>query len=527
MEMNYNNLSGGIGGGIIAPDKRRCTVSTSVCNKKVTLDVGGEFTFADHLPEIRKLIKVDVKPMPPAKFISGNSIQLSGGIEYAALYLGSDGEIYGCSFPGEYSFSVPFDGSQASGNEVSAAVYPESAVSRVSGGRRINIRCRLASCVDVQGADDLDCGMGIPSEDHMQKLVKNTQYSNRIIGIKDDTELVDEVDTSEEGVKYISSDCRIFIESAESGDGYADCRGYASVKHLMCREGGELYTITNKIPFSETVEMDKLAAGSPVCVSGTCADINMDVQVSDDIGEGRMKLLLRICLDASAFNQSSVEYVKDVYSTKKQCVSENEIHRLPILLACKNGNMTFSGYNELEQMGITTDSVNISDVSGNAVCENVMFDGGKYVINGKCRFGIVYYTENAPDMSYAECELPFRYEFDGNEGDISQYGCTVNIIDPRARCDGERVQFDCEMAISCFVLGENEIEVVSSVRMDGENNGNKCGFTVCYPSKDDSLWDVAKRYCSNVKETAKENGMDASADPDEIRLPEGIKYMIV
>ena len=154
MEMNHNNFKNGISAGILpsegALDKKCCQVAVSVCDKKTTFDVGGEFTFAEHLPEIRKLIKVDVKPLPPVKFISGGSIQLSGGVEYNAVYLGADGEIYGVDFPGEYSFSLPFDGDSSDGLSVSAVVTPESAVSRVSGGRRINIRCRLASDVCVQ-----------------------------------------------------------------------------------------------------------------------------------------------------------------------------------------------------------------------------------------------------------------------------------------------------------------------------------------------------------------------------------------
>ncbi len=530
MEMNYNNFNNGIGGGMISPDltsdKQSCDVSVSMSNKKVNVDVGGEFTFADHLPEIRKLIKVDVKPLPPSKFISGSSVQLSGGIEYTAFYLGSDGEIYGASFPGEYSFSLPFDGTVASANEVAANVYPESAVSRVSGARRINIRCRLASDVNVQGVKSIDLCMSASCEDHVQKLIKKMVYSNRIIGSKDDVELMDEVDMSDDGVRYISSECHVYVEGAESGDGYVDCRGYATVKHLMCREGGELYTSVNKIPFSETVEMNKLVAGSPVCVSGTCADINIDVQGDDAVDE-KLKLLIRICLDASAFNQSSAEYVKDIYSTRKQCVSENETHRLPVLLACKNGNMTFSGYSELSDMGISADRVNIVDVSSSAVCESIAFDSGKYEMSGKCRFGVTYYTADTLDISYAESELPFKYVFDGNEGDVLQHGCVLKAIDTRARCDGEKMQFDCELWISCFVLGESVIEVVSSARMEGEASSAKRGFTVCYPSKEDSLWDVAKRYRSKVKETAKENGMDCLEDPDEVKLPEGIKYMIV
>lgn len=535
METNYNNLKNGIQGGILSPeisvDRHQGAVSTVICNKTVTSDVGGDFTVPDHLPDIRKLIKVDVKPSPATKFISGGSVQLSGGVEYLAVYLGIDGGVYSASFPGEYSFSVPFDDSAARNEAVNltaaAAVCPDSAVSRVSGARRMNIRCRLAAKATVLGMKSIDGGVSVSYDDHVQRLVKKSPYCIELRGSKDDIELIDEVDTSDEGIRYISSECRIFVEDAICGDGYADCRGTAVVKHLLCREDGETYTVTDKIPFSETVEIDKLTAGSPLCVSGMCSDIGMDVQGGDDTGEGKLRLALRVCLDVTAFKQSTLEYVKDVYSTCRDCISETETHRLPVLLACKNGNMTFGGSEELPKLGIGSDRINIVDVSGSAKSESLTCDGDKYTVNGKCRFGVVYFTEDQSDMMWAECELPFKYEFEGTGGDISRYECVVTAVEPRVRCDGEKMQFDCELAVSCFALGETEAEIISAVRIEGEANKARRGFTVCYPDKNDSLWSVAKRYCASVNATARENGLECSSDPDEIRLPDGIKYMIV
>ena len=532
METNFNNIKNGIGAGLLIPEisanNQSHEIGNAICNKTVSTDVGGEFTISEHLPDIRKLIKVDVVPSVPVKFISGGGIQLNGGIDYIAVFLGTDGEIYSEAFPGEYSFNVPFDDISSKNERLaSAAVYPDSAVSRVSGARRINIRCKLAAKTVVLGINNIDGGVSEPHEEHVQRLVKSTPYCTQLMDTRDDVELVDEIDLSEEGARYISSECRVFVENSESGDGYVDCRGYAMVKHFMCHSSGEPYLLTRKIPFSETVELDKICALSPACVSGVCTDISMGASSVDDIGEGKVNVTMRLCLQATAFNQSSIEYVKDVYSTRKSCTVDTEACRLPVLLACKNGNMTFDGCEELAKIGVVENGATVIDVSGSARCENVYFENNKYIINGKCRFGVVYYVQDISDVAWAECELPFRYEFEGKEGKISRCDCTVTAIDPRARCDGDKMQFDCELAVSCYVVGENDIELVSSVRMDGETKKRNCGFTVCYPDVGDSLWSVAKRYGAPVNETAKGNGIECISAPDEIRLPDGIKYMIV
>lgn len=531
MEINYNNFKNGIVGGIISPEMntegQRYVINTLVCNKTVSTEAGGDFTLPDHMPDIRRLIKVDVKPFPPSEFISGGGIQLNGGVEYLAMYQGTDGEIYSTSFPGEYSFTVPFDDpaarSENGENSSSVSVYPDSAVSRVSGARRMNIRTRLMAKATVIGSKSIDGGATSFCDPGAQRLIKKTPYCIQIDGAKDDVEIIDEVDTSEEETRYVSSECSVFIEHAECGEGYADCRGSVIVKHLLCRKGGETYNVINKIPFSETVELNGVVSGSRVCVSGKCIDISIDTSGGDELGEGKLKLTLRICLNATAFVDKILEYVKDIYSTERSCFAETESYRLPRLLLCKNGNMTFSGFEE--NPGEETDVI---DVAGSAKCESLVCEEDKYTVIGKCRFGAVCRSKDGEDITWSECELPFKYELEGEIGDITRYECAVSVIDPKAKWDDGRIQFDCELSVVCFALGETEAKIVSSVRTEPEAaDTRRRGFTVCYPDKSDSLWSVAKRYRVSLSDTARGNGIECSSDPDEIRLPEGIKYMIV
>ena len=110
--MNSNNLKNGIVGDILTQDTSSKTIGDSisavVCNKSLATEVGGDFTIPDHLPDIRKLVKVDVRPSPASKFLTGDGAQLGGGVEYLATYLGSDGEIYGASFSGEFAAAARF-----------------------------------------------------------------------------------------------------------------------------------------------------------------------------------------------------------------------------------------------------------------------------------------------------------------------------------------------------------------------------------------------------------------------------------
>ena len=92
-------------------------------------------------------------------------------------------------------------------------------------------------------------------------------------------------------------------------------RGYAAVRHLMTREG-ELYTVFDKIPFSETVELDGAVSGAGATVSGYCTDITPVVsELEAEIENNKTDLAVHICLSAAALVPGTLEYVKDMYST--------------------------------------------------------------------------------------------------------------------------------------------------------------------------------------------------------------------
>lgn len=530
MDRKLEDIKHGLTGGILKPagGADGITVSRVLCDKTFSADIGGDFELPDTMPELKKLIKVDVRPEKPASFISGSGVQINGGVEYSAIYMGSDGEIYKASFPDEFSINAPFDGANVGFDKilVSAKACPESITCRASGMGRINIRARLAVKVISLCAEKRGGGFALQEESHIRKLVKKCPSCLELRGIKEDASLSCSVDTSGQGTRYLSSDCKVFVTDSTAGDGYVDCRGYAAVRHLMTR-GGEMYTLSEKIPFSETVELDGVSSSASAAVSGICTAIVPAVSELDVENDNKTELVLHICLSAAALVPCTLEYVKDMYSTLRNYGLEFEKTLLPRAVACKNGNMTFSGREEASKLGIENDRASVIDVWGSSRTESIEKEDDMYIMKGKCRFAFLYSAGEEGEASLGECEMPFKYEFEGDGDAVSRFDASVAVIEPRARFEGDKLAFDCELAISLCAVGEGEICSVTSAKSDGSEREKRKGFTVCYPDGEDSLWSVAKRYGAPIEDAAKENGMDGFGDADEIRLPAGVKYMII
>lgn len=538
MEFNnngYNRLSdevlcriGGEGLGAQIPVK--------LCSERVSCEIAEDFVLPEYLPEIRKLLRVGTVVSSPARYLAASSVKLSGTVEYNVLYVGSDGCVYSASFSDEYEMSAPLcaDSEHDPDGALTAIadVWADDVVSRVTGARKLNVRSRLSASVKVLGEMRARCGADISCEGHVQKLIKSCEYAVESFGENCDSEAVDEL-TFGAGERYISSDCRVFVEGASAFDGYVECRGSVIMRHLAEKSNGKLYEITRKIPFDETVEVDGICSGVPVTASGRCTAIIKDVSdAAENENTSAVTVSAHIRLCAKGYQKRNMRYVKDVFSTAYECDNETRSLEIPKLYACANKNMTLSETRGIDCLGVS-DEFEICDAIAEASAEGVeLSETGKYVINGKCRFYILMSKDSVDDggiteYSSADVEVPFRYECSESGEMPSESYVFAEAIEPRVRCDGERVDLGCEIVLSYGLEGREELKTVENTRMGECVEKTKRGYTVCYPCKNDSLWSIAKKYKATVETTAKGNGIDAAADADCVSLPDGIRYMIV
>ena len=543
--MEYNNNGYNFSGELFSRDSGTVgdKVPVTLCSERFGTELSNDFTLPEYLPEMRKLLKVNTLIAPASKYLAASSVKLSGTVEYSILYVGGDGGVYSSVLPAEYEISAPFstdaDYNANEGLAISADVYPETVTSRVTGARRLNIRSRIGADVKVVGTVLAHGMQGIAEEEHIQKLVKSSEYCVELFGENQDIEVVDELELGGTDERYINTDCRVFVEQATAFDGYVECRGTVMLRHLVGKGCG-VYGMPRKLSFSEVVELDGVSAGTPVAAWGKCASVLTSTD-DDEANGGRpaVTVTARIYLAARGYKKCEMSYVKDAYSTVYECDNELETYSLPQNYACGNRNMTLSETKGVDSLGgyIDGSSLEIVDVTADAVGESVeQNESGKYTVNGKCRFCIVYTQGSSadrtdemwtPDYASAEIEVPFKYECAEMGEAPKAWDIQAEAIGARARCDGESLSLGCEISVAFGVGGSKDVTMVDSCRLLDKLEGRKKGFTICYPSSEDSLWSVSKKYRATVADTARENGIDGAVSADSSQALDGIRYMIV
>lgn len=509
---------------------------------KPSCEISEDFTLPEYLPEIRRLLRVTGIASSPEKYVSTRALGISGKVDYCVLYVGSDGRMHSASFSDVYEMNAPFfdDAEWDESGSVYSSVLTDldGIVSKVTGARKINIRSHVVSDIKVLGEVKVGEISGITHEPHLQMLFKTCEYSKEIFGESVESEAVDELELSG-GERYIFSSCRVCVDSAAAFVGYVECRGTVIMHHLIERDNGRLYDIVRKIPFNESVEVDGIGTGMPVIACGSCVAIKKTVNEKGDAGtEDEISVSARIRLCVKGYKNHILKYVKDAFSTAYECETRVKTVEMPRLIACSNRNMTLSETKGIDVLCTDAEGVEICDVAVNASTDGVgISSSGKYVINGNCRFSVIFISRvndgedvggsNDGEYYSAEVEIPFKYEC--SEGGALPDGVSIRIeaVEPRVRCDAEKVDFGCELMLSYGFLGVESISSVEGIALGDEVVKELRGYTVCYPSAKDTLWSISKKYGTPLDITAKSNGIDANAEADTVGLVDGVRYMIV
>ena len=496
-----------------------------ISDKSVVTELSGDFVLPDYQPEIKRLLRVVAAVLPPSKYISDREAELAGGIDYYVYYLGSDNMPYCAPLTTEYKINMPFDSDSTDGNELlhpvggGAVILPDMISGRVTAPRKLNIKCRLKSRIQVFGDMPIEDGYS-HGEDGLQVLRGSAVASECLRGVGDIVRVSDEMicDSREGDVRVISAEGRALMSEVSAIEDAVACRGELYLKLLLCKEDeGVPYVSVRKLPLSTTVPLEGARSVDSACAKGSVCELNVTVE------EGRILMESGVMIEAQVAHPEVVEYVKDVYSISRQSENSYKSVSFPSDMVAFGGNFTLSDSLSLDESGIPH-GARIIDACGRAAVEEYSFEDGKCAIIGKASFSML--TEKDGEFGSYEIDMPFSYRISA-KSEVSEAICECEVISVRARADGERVGIDAEIGIVGSAYAIKTEKMLSNASFGDEMASQRGEIVVCYPSNEDTLWSVAKRYGAAVERLKNSNKLSTEKSPDSKESLEKTNFLVI
>lgn len=497
-----------------------------LCERQGVSEMACEVTLSDYQPEIQRLLRVRATVLPPDTYLGAGSAEAFGTVEYSFLYCGTDGALYSAGHSAQYRathpMEIPTDALTEEGISCDAACFAEEPVCRVTGPRRISVRCRLRSQMRLLGTRLPEEQIEGDDAGERERLSGMVECRRAFVGKSEAILLGDEIlcDGDDGDLRVIEASGEVFVTDAEPSVGAVNCRGEVVLRLLCCHEASPttVSVIGRKIPFQGSVPTDGAEVNCVGCAHGVCKNLRITVE------DGRILCEVEILLGAIAQRNESVFYTKDLYSTASECTNVYKEHVFARADACINGNFSFGASFPLAELGIRPEQ-SVADVMASATVDAVEEEHGHRYLTGQCVCHLLL-CENG-EWSTAQVKAPFRYEAEAGEGCTGMEAWT-DVISCRVRADGERLSLDAEIAIAAALWGENRFTALAKATFGESLTGaDGRGYTVCYPAVGDTLWSVARRYHRPLEALLARNGIPGAPAADSPASLEGISYLLI
>ena len=294
-----------------------------------------------------------------------------------------------------------------------------------------------------------------------------------------------ELETGRTGaLRIIGGEGTVHISQVGCEDGAVLCRGDLLLRVLVESDGGAPYLLRASLPFSERVEGDGFRGGMSARAYGALSELALEEV------DGRVSAVASIRLSAEAQENLGVPYTRDLYSTARRTEAVFGRRSYPHAAVCRGGNFTQSLYEPLEKYGLES-GTEILDLSATAVAENVVCDRGRWALIGESRMNLLVLSGG--EYRCVEIPVPFRYEFEGECGEVESFFAELHMTGGRAHAEGGKLSLECEMGVSLRLCLGREAQMLRSVEFGArvEDSGD---CVVCFPRGGDTLWEIAKRY---------------------------------
>lgn len=467
-------------------------ICKTLCNRTVNTDISEDFTLPDYENEIRRVLYVKESMLPPAKFVSGNKLDVNGVIDYTVVYVSADGRLCSAPLSSEYSFSIPLEGMGeleiSEGISIMVHSVADSSTVRVSSPRRLQIRTRISSTLSAWGkrvcSENIE---GLENEASLRRKSEEGECADIICESSDVVSLADELQLPFEDCRIAVCDSSVFVESCRIEGDSARVTGNVVLKLLALSDSdGKAERIVRKLSFDAESDLDGIdAAQTALCrANGSVTDISVNTD------EGRINIEASLVLEICLAQNKKVRYTSDAYSTEQSAEAVTAELEVPIVLENQSFNLSHNERIAIEDINFP-EGAEIVDSGARAFVEGVAAEDGKYVVRGYCKYDIICTKDG--EYSYCEARAPFKYEMSG-EGEIDGFDVCIDALNARVRADGEALCVESELSGACTFMGHTNINVLEKLLLSSERERRSGAWTVCYVQGADSLWDIAKRY---------------------------------
>lgn len=486
-------------------------------SSEIYTESSAEYVIPDYKGDIRKLLLTDAEVRPSGRFASGGEVECSGIVVYNIVYSDGDGEISSASFSSDYEYKVKCSEEDYINSFTDARVSSVSI--RLVGPRKVCAKATVSAVTSiVERADTSVSGTAFEGEEMPELLTESVRTRRSAVSESAEREYAEVIATLDgaiaDEVSVIYSGADVDVDDVHFDDGILTVDGSVTLFALIKNGDDPIFVSEREMDFEQDVPFSDATPDMTFIPSVNVVSLRDSVNATESGSE----VVLSAIVEFSAIGEgnSDTEVVGDAYM--RSCVCENvydDFNYCEFLSAVRI-NEKVEG--ELERSSVDCDNIReVIGLTAQARVDGVETSGDGVALRGEVRFcGIACGVDAEGKAVYAP--VKFSTEFNKNvklncqTNDKTRIEHKIELSHIRAGLDEKNIWASADMGIRLCVFEDKCVRVLESadarVDLPFESRGSR--VSVYYPDKDETLFEVAKKFHTTVAKLAMDNSLTAS-----------------
>ncbi len=506
-------------------DQKNLNSENFICRKNFSgeeqTEAAQEYTLPDYFPDIKRILHVFSDVRKTGMYISDDKIEYDGCVTCGVLYRGEDKSLQCAEFKTEFSDVIPLKGVNADVCDVSLCA--KNMTLRALTPRKVSLKSRIEAHADVWGKESITPSINGADSESIESITQSITFSDTSlceetgIGVSEDINIPDGMPSAQ---KIIYTYIIPHTVDVRAEDGKILFRGEfkGAVIYESAGDTNEAVVLPLSIAVSHIIPCEDVKEGA-VCIGKiNIYDITSTVSENTD-GEKRVaELDFLYDIKVLCGKDEVITSVSDMYAVGHT----GRVERKNIK-CCKNsaslkGNFSVNAQLPREFSDGVTGGVLMS--FANVQGTSFGIEDGKLVCSGVCEVNAVFDEDGEYDS--IRSSFPFKGEIDiPNKSFNKVESALCDCGDIKLRFDGENYFADAEIYVDSVLCEECSYNAIESIAFEKKPSDSKQStFTLYYPTNDENLWDVAKKYGVSLDFIKSSNGTDdISAHKNVVIIP--------
>ncbi len=501
--------------------KQQITINQLVGEAFSQTLVEGDIIVPDVKPDIFRILQADGIATITDKQVQQDKVMVSGVVNFKILYVPEQSEepiksIYtNCNFTNTIEMKNTDDTMKA---QIESDV--EHIEFEMLNERKLNIKAVVAINCKVVCDKGIDLVTGISGEKDVEVLRKNVKAYN-IVGEKDATFIIKEdleIPAGKPSIKdLLKLDAKITSKDMKLISNKVIVKGEMSIccLYIADMDNNSIQFMEHEMPFTEIVDLEGVTEEMLCELEYTLEDVYY--QLKED-GDGDIRMLnieSTLKINTRASEQVSLDVVIDAYSPDACIKTQSNTCAIDEILQDSKEQSTVK---EIITMPIDIpDVVQIYNIITKPYVTESVVENEKIKVEGIIDTYILYLADNEenPIYSYKQ-EVPFEYSVDA-PGVTNEMACDIKVEVEHFSYSmnaASEIEIRYILSVASKVIKTSQVELITEADAEVgkiEEAGVKPSIVIYFVQRNDTLWDIAKRYSTTIQEITSINEISENA----------------